>query len=85
MTTNSVEQASSDGQINKSRLSDGCGAIILPSVAEFAYDRLLIDGYPGNVGLFKRIIEEAGGAERYRRRAKSIARREDAVMGRHEG
>ncbi len=45
-----VKWASNDGQIIKSGLSDGRRASFLPSVAEFAYDWLRIDGYLGNVG-----------------------------------
>ena len=44
MMTNLVKWASNDGQIFKSRLSDGRGAIFLPSGAEVAYDWLQIDG-----------------------------------------
>ena len=51
MTTKLVKWASNDGQIIKSGLLDGRRATFLPSVAEFAYDGLLIDGYLGNVGL----------------------------------
>ena len=51
MTTKLVKWASNDGQIIKSGLSDGRRAIFLPSVAEFTYDWLRIDGYLGNVGL----------------------------------
>ncbi len=50
MTTKLVNFASNDGQIIKSGLSDGRRAIFLPSVAEFAYDWLRIDGYLGNLG-----------------------------------
>ncbi len=50
MTTKLVKWASNDGQIIKSGLSDGRRATFLPSVAEFAYDGLRIDGYLGNVG-----------------------------------
>ena len=42
--------ASKDGQIINSVLSDGRRAIHLPSVVEFAYDWLRINGYLGNVG-----------------------------------
>lgn len=51
MTTKLVNWASNDGQIIKSGLSDGRRATFLPSVAEFAYDGLRIDGFLGNVGL----------------------------------
>ncbi len=51
MTTKLVKWASNVGQIIQSGLSDGRRAIFLPSVAEFAYDWLRIDGYLGNVGL----------------------------------
>lgn len=50
MTTKLVNWASNDGQIIKSGLSDGRRATFLPSVAEFAYDGLRIDGFLGNVG-----------------------------------
>jgi hypothetical protein len=50
MTTKLVNWASNDGQIIKSGLSDGRRATFLPSVAEFAYDGLRIDGYLGNAG-----------------------------------
>ncbi len=50
MTPKLVKWASNDGKIIKSGLSDGRRAIFLPSVAEFTYDWLQIDGYLGNVG-----------------------------------
>ena len=51
MTTKLVKWASNDDQIIKSGLSDGRGAIFLPSVAECTYEWLRNDGYLGNVGL----------------------------------
>ncbi len=50
LSANLVIWTSNDGQIIKSGLSDGRRAIYLPSVAEFAYDWLRIDGCLGNVG-----------------------------------
>ena len=51
MTRKLVKWASNDGQIIKSRLSDGRRAKFLPSVVVFVYGRLRIEGHLGNVGL----------------------------------
>ncbi len=53
MTTKLVKWATNDGQITKSKLSDGRRAEFLPSATEFDYDRLRSKRYLGNVGLLK--------------------------------
>ena len=53
MTTKLGKQASTDGQINKPGLSDGCRAKFLPSVARPTYNWPQFEGYMGNVGLNK--------------------------------
>ncbi len=50
MTIKLSKWASTDGQITKSGLSDGCGAMSLPSVARPVYDWPLFEVYMGNVG-----------------------------------
>ena len=52
MTIELSKWASTDGQITKSGLSDGCGATPLPSVARPAYDWPLFEVYKGNVGVY---------------------------------
>ena len=42
---------STDGQINKPGLSDGCRSKFFPSVARPAYNCPQFEGYMGNVGL----------------------------------
>ena len=44
--------ASTDGQISKSGLLDGCGAMSLPSVARPVYDWPLFEVYMGNAGVY---------------------------------
>ena len=51
MATKLVNWTSKDGQIIKSRLSEGRRAKFLPSVVWFAYDCHGIESYLGNVGL----------------------------------
>lgn len=51
MTTKLVTWASNDGQITKSKLSDGRRAKFLPLATGFDYDWLRFKGYLGNVGL----------------------------------
>ena len=50
MTTKLGKQASTDGQINKPGLSDGCRVKFRPSVARSAYNWHLFEGYMRNVG-----------------------------------
>ena len=52
MTTKLGKWASNDGQITKSKLSDGCRAEFLPSVTGFDYDWLRFEDYLGNVGMY---------------------------------
>ena len=52
MTIKLSKWASTDGQITKSGLSDGCGAISLPSVARPVYDWPLFEVYMGNAGVY---------------------------------
>jgi len=52
MTTKLVKWASNDGQITKSKLSDGCRTEFLPSVTGFDYDWLRFKRYLGNIGQF---------------------------------
>jgi len=52
MTTNLAKWASNNGQIIKSKLSDGCRTEFLPSVTGFDYDWLRFKRYLGNVGQF---------------------------------
>ena len=51
MTTNLAKWVSNNGQIIKSKLSDGCRTEFLPSVVGFAYDLLRYEYYLGNIGL----------------------------------
>ena len=51
MTTKLVKRASNEGQITKSKLSDGRRAKFLPSTTEFDYDWVRFEDYLGNVGL----------------------------------
>ncbi len=51
MTTKLVKWASNDGQITKSKLSDGRRAKFLPSATGFYYDWLRFKRYLGNVGI----------------------------------
>jgi len=52
MTIKLSKWASTDGQFTKSGLSDGCGAMPLPSVATPVYDWPLFEVYMGNVGVY---------------------------------
>ena len=51
MTTKLGKQASTDGQINKPGLSDGCRAKFLPSVVSPTYNCPQFVGYMENVRL----------------------------------
>jgi hypothetical protein len=51
MTTKLVKWASNDGQITKSKLSDGRRAKFIPSATGFDYDWLRFKRYLGNVGV----------------------------------
>jgi len=50
MTTNLAKWTSNNGQITKSKLSDGCRTEFLPSVTGFDYDWLRFKRYLGNIG-----------------------------------
>ena len=63
MTTNLAKWASNNGQIIKSKLSDGCRTEFLPSVTGFDYDWLRFKRYLGNVGLYVCMISRLNQLE----------------------